>query len=162
MKKVISFLLMMISISSTSFAQQKKTSPKPVATSTVAKTNNNDPRPLQDIWVANLYLAKTLLDIEKPDFNKEEIKTIISSEVTIKKVDELKSYLQKMYSVIPFEIVQEEKRTLYKTTLENLSSLSSSKEIVDACMELQKCLDQNLLPSTWDSKVWNNGFKSSK
>lgn len=166
MKRIILALSLMISISSATFAQQKKVNPKPSpttnATTTATKTNNNDPKQLQNIWVANLYLAKTLLDIEKPSFDKEEIKSIINSEVTIKKVDELKSYLQKMYSALPLEIVQEEKRKDYKTSIENLTSLSSTKEIVNACMELQQCIDQNLLPSTWDSKAWTNGFKNIK
>lgn len=153
---------MMISISSATIAQQKKPSPKPTSTTVLTNTSNNDPKQLQNIWVANLYLAKTLLDNETQNFNKEEIKSIINNEVTINKTGELTSQLQKMYSVIPIEIVQEEKIKDFKTSIENLTSLSSTKEIVEACMELQQCIDQKMLPSTWDSKVWTNGFKNIK
>ena len=163
MKKYITLIVILFALSLTVNAQQKKEGLKSSnsgLSKSEIKFSDTESKNLQNIWSANSYLAKKLLDIEKPIINKDEIRSLLESQSSIKQINDLTNYLKKFYSIIPSDILLENKRNEFKLTFEKLSSSDNENEIINSCQMLQKCINQEYLPESWDNKAWLEGFKT--
>ena len=158
MKKIFSLLSLVILLSSSVNAQQKAKPASPVKTQ--AKEKTHDPAIFQSIWNNNIYLAKMILEIQKPVFDKEKISQYITSEYTVKSLEELKNLEQSFYSSLPREIIQEDKIDTIKTLIDTIQSVTSITDLNNLSIEIQKCIDQSLMTNNWDNKAWLNGFKT--
>jgi hypothetical protein len=155
MKKIISLLSLVILLSSAVNAQQKT---KPTATTSAAKEKPQDPAVFQSIWNNNIYLGKMILEMEKPAFQKEMLHDFVNGEFTIKTFDQLKSIEQKFYSNLPLEIFLQDKLEAFKASIDKIESATSATELNNISLEIQQCINQSYFPSTWDYKLWLNGF----
>jgi hypothetical protein len=158
MKKILSLLCMTLILSSSVIAQQKT---KPAQSSnSPAKEKHQGSTDFQSIWRNNLVLGKAILNIEKPSFNKEPLRESINGELAIKDLKELTIQSEKLYSLFPLEIIEQEKQEIFKKSLERIRNVSSLSELNAISIEIQQCINQSYFSGSWDYKAWMNGFNT--